>query len=146
MRATAFGLAAAAALAACARRPPPDAPPIVPREPRVSPVPAPDAARGEFAAPGDARSPPLPPEPRPVSPQLSPSPLALPPAPELDAATRACVDRALARAGLDAWGDPAGTPPVRIRGDAARYARVFALHPEIRTRCTAPRVGPTGGP
>lgn len=118
--------------------PSPDAVPPPPSPPGAQ-LPASAAAEAErFAPPPPARGQPMVTPPRPAS--LG-APLARPAAAE--AAQEACVDRELARRGLNAYGDLPGTAydggsaPAGASGGRARLDRVLARVPEIRTACSA---------
>lgn len=99
---------------------------------RVLPVPR---TPGAVAPPSDRRVelPAVPPPPDPLAPPGNPGAPAT--------STADCVDRELARRGLNAYGDPPGTvyPVAPPAPASARIAHVLAHHPELRTTCEVPQ-------
>lgn len=65
-----------------------------------------------------------------------------PEAPPLGMASLSCVDRELARRGLNAWGDPAATVypegPPTLASDVERMKMIFERYPDVETLCRIP--------
>jgi hypothetical protein len=70
------------------------------------------------------------------------SPDSRPAVPPLGSASLACVDRELARRGLNAWGDPASTlypdGPPTLASEVERQRMVLERYPDLATLCRIP--------
>lgn len=99
------------------------------------------AARRSVSPPEHADAPVAAPHP---SPAVRPGPVVPGAAPPpVGPAEMACVDRELARLGLNAFGDPAGTiysqGPPQLASEVERTQSILERYPDIRTICGMPR-------
>lgn len=99
------------------------------------------ASRRSVEAPEHADAPVAAPHP---SPSVRPGPVVPGVAPPpTGPAEMACVDRELARLGLNAFGDPAGTVyprgPPQLASEVERTQAILERYPDIRTICGVPR-------
>ncbi len=138
-----------AAAAACAGRPTVPNPAVVPEAVPTSPLPTPGAAPSYPTPPREAFEAPPPPGAPAVLPPATPSltpwgssfQTPLQPPNTFTASRTSCLDRELARRGLNAYGDPAGTryPPGRTPPASAKsWSAIVAKHPEIGAVCFYP--------